>query len=607
MSNGRVRGLLRHPLSLVGAGLAFFSFFSILSMFLIEAILGKANPYIGVFTYMVYPGLLLLGLLFIPLGAYLERRRRVKFGDLPPYPDIDLNHPRTRAIFLFVIASSVVLLGLISTVSYRAYHFTDSVTFCGELCHSVMNPEYTAYQASPHSRVPCAGCHVGPGATWFVRSKLSGAYQIYSVLFNKFPRPVPSPVESLRPAQETCEQCHWPEKFFGAQLKIISRFGYDEKNSARQIQMLIRTGGGSPTTGITAGIHWHMNIANQVWYGAADPQRQKIPWVWVKDMQGRVTEYFDRSVSLSPEEMKKLEIRRMDCVDCHNRPSHIFRDPDGATDNALLTGLIDSSLPYIKREAVRALSRPYLSTEKAREGIATSLDSFYLTHYPRLYPKKREAIKKAITEVQRIYQTNIFPEMKVDWRTHPDNIGHTIYLGCFRCHEGKHVSADGKVLRKDCYLCHTIIGQETRVTSPAETEMAEKFEHPWELRGKHATLSCNQCHMRGRGLERECATCHVRPATAPMAFPCQQCHLKEQSLKPIAACTTCHPARSGLHLKSTHSATACTACHASHEWKVAKRETCLSCHQDKAAHNPPAACWNCHQFQEPAKTAAKSS
>ena len=570
-------------------------------MFLIEAILGKSNPYIGVFTYMVYPGLLLLGLLLIPVGAYLERRRRVRFGELPPYPQIDLNNPRTRTIFLFIIASTVVLLGLISTVSYRAYQFTDSVAFCGELCHSVMKPEYTAYQASPHSRVACADCHVGPGATWFVRSKLSGAYQIYSVTFNKYPRPVATPVENLRPARETCEQCHWPEKFFGAQLKIISRFGYDEKNSARQIQMLIRTGGGSPTTGITAGIHWHMNIANQVWYGAADRQRQKIPWVWVKDMQGRVTEYFDSSASLSPEELKKLDIRRMDCVDCHNRPSHIFRDPDAAVDNALLTRLIPSDLPYIKREAVRVLSQPYPDTERAKEGIATLLDRFYLTQYPRIYEKRREEIKKAVTQIQRIYQTNFFPEMNVDWRTHPDNIGHTIYLGCFRCHEGKHVSAEGKVLRKDCYLCHTIIGQETRVTSPTEAEMAEKFKHPWELRGKHATLSCNQCHVRGRGLEKECASCHARPVNAPMAFPCAQCHLKEQSRKPLTACATCHPARSGLHLKPMHSAAECTTCHIPHEWKVAKREVCVTCHQDKITHNEGAVCRDCHQFRQLAK------
>jgi hypothetical protein len=603
LPDGYMRNLLRHPLSLIGVGLIILSGVSILFLFMIESITGRANPYLGIFTYMIYPALLLLGIFLVPVGILLERRRRVKGGGLPPYPDINLNNPRTRGVFLFIVVSSIFLMGLISIVSYQAYHFTESVTFCGELCHSVMDPEYTAYQDSPHARVTCAECHVGSGAGWYVRSKLAGVYQIYSVLFHKYPRPIPTPVENLRPAQETCEQCHWPERFFGAQLKVITRFAHDEKNSVHQIQMLIRTGGGSPTTGITSGIHWHMNIANEVLYGAADARRQKIPWVRIKDKQGRVTEYHDRTVSLTPEDMKKLEIRRMDCMDCHNRPSHIFHDPDSAVDTALFSGLIDRELPYIKKEAVRVLSQLYPNGEKAREGIATSLDSFYLTQYPKLYKEKNKAIKQAITEVDRIYQSNIFPEMKVDWRTHPDNIGHTVFPGCFRCHDDNHVSRDGKVIRQDCQLCHTIIAQETKPENPTEVEAAEKFQHPWALRGKHATLSCNQCHWRGRGLSSECSNCHPRPADAPMAaLPCSTCHLKEQELKPLTPCASCHPSLAGLHLKSTHSATDCTVCHVPHQWSVTKRDVCYTCHPDKMDHNAPGICTDCHPFRQSAKT-----
>jgi hypothetical protein len=602
MADGRIRNLLPHPLSLVGTGVALFSFLSIVFLLLLEAMLGRANPYLGIFTYLVYPGLLLIGLVLIPIGALLERRRRVKGGSLPPYPTIDLNSARTRGVVFFIVVVSIVLMTMISTVSYQAYHFTESVTFCGELCHSVMEPEYTAYRESPHARVTCAECHVGSGAGWYVRSKLAGAYQIYSVLFKKFPRPIPTPVHSLRPAQETCEQCHWPEKFFGAQLKVITRFGHDEKNSVHQIRSLLRTGGGSPTTGIAAGIHWHMNIANEIYYGAVDPQRQKIPWIRIKDSQGRVTEYFDRTAGLNAEQLKKLEIRRMDCMDCHNRPSHIFRDPDSAADMAMVARLIDTSLPYVKRESVRVLSVVYPDREKAREGIATSLDNFYVTQYPKLYTAKREAIKKAIEAVQRIYQTNIFPEMKVDWRTHPDNIGHTLYPGCFRCHDGNHVSREGKVIRQDCQQCHTIIGQDTKISNPAEVAVAEKFEHPWPLLGKHAQLSCNQCHWRGRGLTPECTTCHVRPAGAPMAsLPCSNCHLKEQQKQPLTPCISCHDKRTELHLKTTHSVTDCTVCHVPHQWTVTKREVCYACHPDKANHNAPVLCRDCHPFRQSAK------
>jgi hypothetical protein len=594
-----MRNLFRHPLSLVGAGFVLLSGVSILFLFAVEAISGRSNPYIGIFTYMVYPVLLVIGLILIPIGALLERRWRARHEGLPNYPILDLNRPQTRAAFMFVIVSSIFFMGLIASVTYEAYHYTESVGFCGEVCHSVMNPEYTAYQQSPHARVTCAECHVGSGAGWYVRSKLSGVYQIYSVLFHKYPQPIATPVHNLRPAQDTCEQCHWPEKFFGAQLKVITRFGHDEKNSVRQIRSLLRTGGGSPTSGITSGIHWHMNIGNEVWYGAADPQRQKIPWVRIRDRQGRVTEYVDRTASMTPEQMKKLEVRRMDCMDCHNRPSHIFRDPDSAVDTALLTGLIDRTLPYIKREAVRVLTQTYTSQEAAREGIATSLNTFYKKGYSQVYGERREAIQKAVAEVQKIYGGNIFPEMKVDWRTHPDNIGHTLFPGCFRCHDGNHSDREGRVLGKDCQLCHTIIGQETSIAKPTEVAAAEKFEHPWPLMGKHAQLNCNQCHWRGRGLNPECTTCHTRAADAPMAsLPCSTCHLKDQQIQPTADCKSCHPSRAGLHLKATHAATDCTMCHVPHEWKVTKRDTCYTCHPDKTNHNPEGLCRDCHAFRE---------
>ena len=591
-------------MSLLGAGLAILSAVSIVFIFLIEAITGRSNPYLGIFTYMVYPALLVLGLIFIPVGVLLDRRRRMRTGEASRYPVIDLNQGRTRSAFLFIVVATIFLLGLVSTISYQAYHYTESVTFCGEVCHSVMEPEYTAYKDSPHARVTCAECHVGEGAGWYVRSKLSGAYQIYSVLFEKYPRPVPTPVHSLRPAQDTCEQCHWPEKFFGAQLKVTTRFAHDEKNTVRQIRTLLKTGGGSPSTGINTGIHWHMNIDNEVWYGASDPQRQKIPWVRIKDREGKVTDYYDRTVKLTDEQLKKLEIRKMDCIDCHNRPSHIFRDPDSAVDLALLGNRIDASLPYIKREAVRALSASYAGKQEAREGIAAALREFYAKRYPKAGETLRDSIDKAIAEVQRIYQTNIFPEMKVDWRTHPDNIGHTLFPGCFRCHEGNHVSNDGRVVSKDCQLCHTIIGQEVNLKNPTQVAAVETFAHPWPLAGKHAQLSCSQCHVRGRGLSPDCTTCHTHPSGVPMAnMPCGVCHLKEQEVKPLASCESCHPNRAELHLKPTHAAVGCTTCHAPHQWMANKRENCYSCHPDKREHYPNVGCESCHAFRPPAKAA----
>lgn len=492
-------GLIRNLLSLSGAVIMFVALANILFLFLVESVGGRSRPYLGIFAYMIFPAVLVFGLFLVPVGMLLERRRRRKLAPgVPAFPRIDLNNPRHRSIFGAFAGVAILFLLLSAVGSYRAYEFTDSVSFCGQLCHNVMNPEFTAYSASPHARVRCVDCHVGPGATFYVRSKLSGLRQVYAATFNTFPRPIPTPVESLRPAQETCEQCHWPEKFYGAQYKEITHYGNDEKNTPRRIRMLIKTGGGSPTTGLTTGIHWHMNIANEVWYIATDNKRQVIPWVRVKDRQGRITEYLAKDSTLKPADIQKAEKRRMDCVDCHNRPTHIYVPPDRAVDNSILAGHIDSTLPFIKQQAVTVLTQNYPTTEAALEGIATDLDRFYLTKYPDLYKTRQQTVKDAIAEVQRIFQTTIFPEMHLDWRTHPDNIGHFYFQGCFRCHDGQHVSVEGKVIRKDCDTCHTILGQDQEGKAMAAAP-GVLFVHPGGDLGDLTAINCSDCHTGGIG------------------------------------------------------------------------------------------------------------
>ncbi|HEU5451632.1 MAG TPA: NapC/NirT family cytochrome c, partial [Terriglobales bacterium] len=349
-------GLFRNAISMIGAALAVVAAANIIFLIFIDFISARPSPYIGIFAYMVMPAFLVLGLLLIPVGMLVERARRHRRapGDVPRYPRIDLNNAAQRSTFAFFVTFAAIFIALSAAGSYRAYEFTDSVEFCGQLCHTVMNPEFTAYKQSPHARVACVDCHVGPGAGWYVRSKLSGAYQVYAVVFHKYPKPIPTPVANLRPAPETCEQCHWPRKFYGAQLKVFYHFGSDEKNTPRQIRMLINTGGGDPDTGLPSGIHWHMNIGNEITYIATDPQRQTIPWVQVRDLQGRVTVYQSKDTPLKPEEVAKDAKRRMDCVDCHNRPTHIYTPPDRSVDDALLAHRIDPSLPFVKQQAVAA-------------------------------------------------------------------------------------------------------------------------------------------------------------------------------------------------------------------------------------------------------------
>ncbi|HKI85106.1 MAG TPA: NapC/NirT family cytochrome c [Thermoanaerobaculia bacterium] len=456
------------------------------------------NPYFGIFVYTILPPLLVFGLLLIPIGMYREWRRWGKsIGEATPrWPRIDLNKPSHRnAAFVFVLGT--ILFFIISGVAtYGAYQYSDSVAFCGKTCHSVMAPEYTTYQHSPHARVPCASCHVGPGAGWFVKSKLSGTYQIYAVLTNKYPRPIPTPIESLRPAQATCEQCHWPRMIFGAQQKQFNNYKYDKENSYWPINMLLKTGGGAPSTGQTSGIHWHMNIGVKVEYIARDAQRQDIPWVKVTDKTtGRVTIYQDKSNPLTKDQIAAATPRIMDCMDCHNRPSHIFKSPDQAIDHAMLTGDISTSLPFAKKEAVEVMAAKYDSDEQAMQQIANKMTDFYRTKYPQIAEQDRVAIDSAIKATQAAYKENIFPRMKARWSDYPTNIGHFISKGCMRCHDGNHVSADGVVVPKSCTTCHTILsegsGDNRRVASSPD---GLTFQHPEDVGGAWQDTGCFECH-----------------------------------------------------------------------------------------------------------------
>jgi nitrate/TMAO reductase-like tetraheme cytochrome c subunit len=491
------REALRNPLSLIGLALAIIALGNIVFLFFIDMTSEHPSPYVGILAYVVAPGFLIVGLALVVSAVLLERRRRRLQlpGERARYLRIDFNDPSQRGAFAFFLSFIVVFIGLSVVGSYQAYEFTDSVQFCGQLCHSVMHPEFTAYQLSPHARVACVECHVGAGATWYVKSKFSGARQLLAVTFNTYPRPIPTPVHNLRPAQDTCEQCHWPKKFYGAQLKVFTHYASDENNTPRQIRMLIKTGGGDPATGGAEGIHWHMNISNEIKYVAADEKRQVIPYIHVKDAQGRVTEYFAKDSTMSKDQIAKATRRRMDCVDCHNRPTHIYVPPDLAVDQSLLARHLDASLPYLKQQAVAVLTATYQTTGAATEGIAKGMREFYESKYPNVAKTKQLEIRNAIDELQRIYRSTTFPEMKLDWRTHSNNIGHYYFNGCFRCHDGQHVSPEGKVVRKDCDICHSLLDQREGAIS-MDSLPGSPFQHPVDL-GDLSAVNCSDCHTGG--------------------------------------------------------------------------------------------------------------
>ena len=475
--------LFRNWLSLTGLVVVIGSFFSFFLLLLLDSLAHYSNPYVGILTYLVAPTFLLFGLLLALFGAFLRRRQVVKTGGPLPPIRIDLTRPRDRRLLGVFLVGSVVFLLIAALGSYQTYHFTESVSFCGQACHGVMKPEHVTYLNGPHARVACAECHIGKGANWYVRSKLSGTYQVYATLADKYPRPIPTPVKNLRPAQETCEECHWPKKFVGNLERTFVSYLGDETNTPFTVRMLMKVGGADPTHGPEGGIHWHMNVRNKIEYIASDEARQKIPWVRMTDAQGVVTEFRTPRFTNTVDE---ASIRRMDCMDCHNRPAHRYQTPNAAVNLSMSLGKINPALAYVKTNALFALTRPYTNDLQARESIATILSE--------RYPGDTR-IRPVIDAVQEIYRNNFFPEMKANWKVYPDNIGHKDWPGCFRCHDGLHKTADGKkaIKANDCNACHTILAQGRGAELDQMTPSGQKFKHP----GDEVDGACNDCHTGG--------------------------------------------------------------------------------------------------------------
>lgn len=414
------------------------------------------HPYIGILIFLLLPTVFILGLILIPVGIWFHRRRDRASGRVPAaFPPLNWENRDFRRLVLFVAVTTFLNLIIASQLAYGAVNYMDTTAFCGLTCHRVMQPEYTSHENSVHARVDCAECHIGPGASWFVRSKLSGTSQVFYTIFNTYPRPIPVPVENLRPARETCEQCHWPQRFTGDKVMVHTTYAQDEQNSATTTVLLMKVGGRAWNG--TVGIHGaHLADNTTIEYIATDVQRQMIPQVIYTDASGKQTVYNDTSAKVTAQQLAQGEHRIMDCIDCHNRPTHTFQLPDRALDDAMTTGDISPALPYVKKEASAVLKQNYSDRATAHRQIADQLDSFYRTSYPQVFVQKRQPLDNAVTAVQNIYARNVFPDMKVTWGTYSNNLGHMDSPGCFRCHDGNHTSASGKTIPNDCDTCHEL-------------------------------------------------------------------------------------------------------------------------------------------------------
>jgi hypothetical protein len=483
-------------LSLTGFVLVANSLLLILILFLFSIFSAQSNTYLGLYIYIILPAFLVLGLILIPLGILFRIKKKEPTTEGGPWPLIDLNQKKHRATIIKISVITMLFLVASAMGSYRAYQYSESVEFCGKLCHKVMEPEYTTYQHSAHARVTCVECHVGEGADWYVKSKMSGLYQVYSVLFHKYSRPIATPLHNLRPARETCERCHWPEKFYSRKLRSQRSYLADETNTEWNVSLMMKIGPEFSPMGLTEGIHWHINKNFKIEYVSNSPDRESIPWVKLTNLKtGEVKIFKDEENPLDKKAMDTLEVRSMDCMDCHNRPSHLYKSAPDYIDNALISGIIPKDLPYIKNAAMEALKLEYEDKDTALRSIKETILGFYKDEHPEVLSKEEMRIRKAITAIQGEYQLNAFPYMRASSSRYLNHIGHIESDGCFRCHSDRHKTAKGETISRSCDLCHTIIAQgPTGNITTGPINVALEFVHPTEIRGKWKTAFCSECH-----------------------------------------------------------------------------------------------------------------
>ncbi len=485
----RRRSHFNNWITAIGAVVAVGALFSFALLVWMDFTQGDSNPYLGIFTYIVAPGFLISGLGVMLFGAWAQRRWAVKHAATKPDKwRLDFSNPKQRRRVLLFGAGAVCFLLLSAFGSYQTYHYSESTQFCGQVCHDAMDPEFVTYQRGSHARVDCVQCHIGSGAEWFVKAKINGTHQLIAYTLNNYKRPIETPLKNLRPAQDICEKCHWPEKFHGNVEMNYEHFLSDKKNTSYTVRMLMhvnKSSAGAPP----GGIHWHVNESEKVEYYATDDKRQDIPWTRVTNLKDGTSRVF-RTEAFKGEPPSD-KIRVMDCMDCHNRPAHSFPTANDAIEKAMASGELSLKLPNIKRVAVQAMTqKEIVSGADAPQKIADFIRSKYTD------PALTADVTAAIAHVQRVFAVSIFPDRKADWRVYPNNIGHKDWPGCFRCHDDKHKTAQGQAVRSsDCASCHTILAQGKGGDLQTLSAKGLPFAHPeGEL---DAELTCADCHNGG--------------------------------------------------------------------------------------------------------------
>jgi len=484
------RSAFNNWISAIGMVITAGAIFSFLMLVWMDITGPGHNPYLGIATYLVVPAFLILGLVITFAGYWAQRRWALRNALNPDKWRLDLRQPKQRRrVILFGFGAAGFFI-LSAFGSYQSYHIAESNAFCGEVCHTAMEPEYVTYQRGSHARVDCVDCHIGEGAVWMVKAKLNGLHQLIAYTLTSYDVPIETPLAQLRPAQDICEKCHWPEKFTGNMEMVYEHFISNRRNDPFTVRMLMHVNTNKPGSP-PGGIHWHVNENEIVEYYATDAKRMDIPWMRVTDLRSDTVRVF-RTPDFDGEPPPD-QIRVMDCMDCHNRPAHVFPTVNDTIERAMAIGAISLKLPSIKRLAAQAMTQEEITTAAAAPAL---IESFLRERYARSLPALEAELTATIAEVQRLYSLTIFPDRKADWTVYPDHIGHKDWPGCFRCHDNEHRSDDGRTVSgSDCNSCHTILAQGAGAQMQMLSAQGLEFEHPGGP--PPPDLKCFDCHTGG--------------------------------------------------------------------------------------------------------------
>lgn len=392
---------------------------------------------------------------------------------------------------------TLVLLGLAATVAtmggVAAWEYTNSDAFCANTCHQVHPEEPVAHSASAHARVKCVECHMGRLSTLeLMLIKPTHVNELWGMVVG-YERP--RHATTMPPARDSCEACHRPDARHDDTVRTKARYADDASSTETRTTLVMQTGG----------IHRH--IAQEITYVATDPARQRIPWVQARAADGMVTTWHDPTSGITPQQIEKLERRRMDCVDCHNASGHPFGNPANLVDEAIRAERISRAIPSVKARALAVIAQAQSLTGTKAERAAAIDKALEADRPKQAKPELEKAERAYKEEMRRILLQTTFSHKDLGWKTFPDNLGHNDFPGCFRCHDGKHLDGSGQAIRVQCTLCHALpkVVSESGARSVASTVSPDltappTHQEPSFMQEHRAKVddTCQLCHGKVR-------------------------------------------------------------------------------------------------------------